>query len=163
MQQIYRTFAEEGPAGIPKALIHILANAPHELGEMIRETADRAVPYSESRCSPTQGGGAARPVAERHKELLPLPWSPEAGEALVPPTGRRNKPVYAQTRRMWLLLMVLILNFEIVGVSRAGQRPATLLPEGPASPAQAMALGRPQMCMSNVRSASLTSKNGGQS
>ena len=96
LQRIYRTFAAEGPAGIPKALIHILANAPHELGEMIRETADRAVPYSEPHCSPTQGGGAARPVAARHKELLPLPWSPEAGEALVPPTGRRNKPVYVQ-------------------------------------------------------------------
>ena len=141
LQQIYGTFAAETSGGIPKAVIHILANAPHNLGEMIRETADRAVPYSEPQRSPTQGGGAARPVAARHKELLPLPWSPEAGEALVPPTGRRNKPIYVQTRRMWLLLMVLILNFEIVGVARASKRPATLLPEGPASPAQAMALG----------------------
>jgi len=42
---------------------------------------------------------------------------------------------------MWLLLMVRILDSEIVEVARAGERPATCLPEGPASPAQAMALG----------------------
>jgi len=42
---------------------------------------------------------------------------------------------------MWMLLMLLVLNFQYLGISSVRERPQLLLGIGPPSPAQGLALG----------------------
>ena len=42
---------------------------------------------------------------------------------------------------MWMLLMLLVLNFQYLGAHAAEKSPGGLLGQGPASPAQGLALG----------------------
>jgi len=42
---------------------------------------------------------------------------------------------------MWMLLMLMVLNFQYLGASAAEKSPGKLLGRGPASPAQGLALG----------------------
>jgi len=149
MSATYRSFAAQGPGGIPRGLLQVVSTAPSYFGELIRETAFRErLDEKGDACTPTHEGVAAirNGLADTiragpHKDLLPLPWCPEAAEAMIVPTGRRGSTAYVQSRRMWLLQMTLILNYQYLVFSSASQRPATLLPPGPPSPAQAVAAG----------------------
>ena len=42
MSATYRTFAAQGPTGIPMGLLKVVATAPSDFGDLIRDTAFRA-------------------------------------------------------------------------------------------------------------------------
>ena len=143
---VYREVAQEGALGIPKALFTLLATAPEDFGKAIRAALAPTSSQEKFTDSPSHevGAGASSRNQLRagpHCDLLPLPWSPEVPETFITPVGRRLGPAYTEGRRMWMLLMLLVLNFQHLGTSALRERPHLLLGVGPPSPAQGLALG----------------------
>ena len=112
---------------VPAALIVVIMSAPSSFGAFCREVVHNDT-------VPTSGKGSER--AER--DLLPLPYCPEAAEAAVPQLQAHLNGKWLKHRRCWLLIMVLVLNFRYPGPN---SQEVIRVWKGPPSKAQSLALG----------------------
>ena len=137
LQARYRELTEGDSARIPQALLALMATAPTSLGEFIRGAVLEHLPaFQEDRDD-------KEPAPNRARDLLPLPWCPEAAEAEIKPLDESRSADCTAFRRGFGLLMVLVLNRQWLGAEAADKLSPTdkRLPKGPPSPAQARALG----------------------
>ena len=112
-------------SNVPTSLLRAVVSAPTKLGAFFGEVIDG------------HEGGVTMPTlgrwSDRKRDLLPLPCTPEAGEASISPLHAHCSEPWLSRRRAWVLLMIMTLNYQYGSTRRVVR--------GPPSRSQSLAIG----------------------